>query len=261
MGDNKYYSLEEMNTKTDINTNINTNTSSMRLKAIFLGDSSVGKTSLSHRIAEGEKYEFIEKNPSTIGIDFLTVPYVVAGNNIKVEIWDTAGQERFRSLIPSYYKSSDIIFVVFDPDNEDSIKDLDYWFGSIEIQDKKNEENFKYNPSKNKHNIYLLANKSDLWDNKEKFERNNTMFKEIQNKFENKYEISKVSAKNGENIQIIFKNAVYSAYFKKKSIIFNDINISEKDKYKKRFSIYNPSFLLSNNKNKNQNQNQKKCCN
>ena len=102
----KYYSLDEMNINNNNNTNSNTknttNTPTMRLKAIFLGESSVGKTSLSQKIAQGDKYEFIEKNPSTIGIDFLSIPYEVAGNNIKVEIWDTAGQERFRSLIPSY---------------------------------------------------------------------------------------------------------------------------------------------------------------
>ena len=38
--------------------------------------------------------------------------------NISIHIWDTAGQERYKSLVPMYYRNSDILFYVNDITSE-----------------------------------------------------------------------------------------------------------------------------------------------
>lgn len=94
-------------------------------KVVFLGDQSVGKTSIINRIM----YEMFEENDHvrishvfinklilkpTVGIDFLNKTITKNNILINMQIWDTAGQERFRTLIPSYIRDSNIAILVFD---------------------------------------------------------------------------------------------------------------------------------------------------
>lgn len=94
----------------------------VRYKAVFVGDISVGKTAIISRFNENkfrESYEvstFKSKlfiKPS-IGVDFSAKSIKFKGQTIKIQIWDSAGQEKYKSLIPSYIKGSNIIFVVYD---------------------------------------------------------------------------------------------------------------------------------------------------
>lgn len=84
---------------------------SIRYKIVFIGDVSVGKTSMMNRIVENKFKEYYE--PS-IGVDFSTKIIKHKGKSIKLQIWDSAGQERYRGLIPSYIKGASLIFVVYD---------------------------------------------------------------------------------------------------------------------------------------------------
>ena len=72
-----------------------------KFKLVFLGDQSVGKSSVISRYV----YDTFEdsSNP-TIGVDFVVKSVYSGENTYKIHFWDTAGQERFKSLIPSYIK-------------------------------------------------------------------------------------------------------------------------------------------------------------
>lgn len=82
---------------------------------MFLGDQSVGKTSIITRFM----YDKFEASYSaTIGIDFLSKTMYLEDRTVRLQLWDTAGQERFRSLIPSYIRDSSVAVVVYDVTSE-----------------------------------------------------------------------------------------------------------------------------------------------
>ncbi|KAI4818708.1 hypothetical protein KUCAC02_004010 [Chaenocephalus aceratus] len=82
-----------------------------KFKLVFLGEQSVGKTSLITRFMYDS---FDNTYQATIGIDFLSKTMYLEDRTVRLQLWDTAGQERFRSLIPSYIRDSTIAVVVYD---------------------------------------------------------------------------------------------------------------------------------------------------
>lgn len=65
-----------------------------QFRIIMLGDSTVGKSSLVKRYAEGSFQDSINQ---TVGVDFYVhFLEVEQGVHVKLQFWDTAGQERFR---------------------------------------------------------------------------------------------------------------------------------------------------------------------
>ncbi|VEL06743.1 unnamed protein product [Protopolystoma xenopodis] len=61
-------------------------------KVVFIGDSSVGKSSIIQATTGGG---FSESIKSTIGLDFRVKTLNCDGVNIVLQLWDTAGQERY----------------------------------------------------------------------------------------------------------------------------------------------------------------------
>lgn len=94
----------------------------MKYKIVFLGDQSVGKTSIIYKFTQDSfdgNYQVSLSSltllfQATIGIDFLSKTLYVDDKMVRLQLWDTAGQERFRSLIPSYIKDSSVAVVVYD---------------------------------------------------------------------------------------------------------------------------------------------------
>ncbi|KAL9644978.1 hypothetical protein ABK040_004471 [Willaertia magna] len=118
------------------------------VKVLLVGDSGAGKTSLILRYADDE---YNESYQSTIGVDFKIKNRPTKDNKIaRLQLWDTAGQERFNSIVVSYYRGVNGIFVVFDLTNEQSFVNLTKWIQQI-----------KSNASENVV-IMLVGNKSDL---------------------------------------------------------------------------------------------------
>jgi Ras-related protein Rab-6A len=88
-----------------------TGMSKFKYKVVFLGDQSVGKTSIIHRFI----YDSFDENyQATIGIDFMSHKMYIEDKIIILNLWDTAGQERFKSLIPSYIKDAAVAIVIYD---------------------------------------------------------------------------------------------------------------------------------------------------
>lgn len=50
---------------------------------------------------------------------------------IKLQLWDSAGQERYRSLIPSYVKNANAIFIVYDISEKPTFDSIVSWLEFI----------------------------------------------------------------------------------------------------------------------------------
>ena len=101
-----------------------------KAKAIFLGDSKVGKSAIFSRITQNT---FNEYNITTVGA--ICVPKIHINETKKLQItinfWDTAGQERFRAITKTQvYGSNIVIFCCEDENSFESIKEI--WYKECE---------------------------------------------------------------------------------------------------------------------------------
>ncbi|KAH0788987.1 small GTP-binding protein [Histomonas meleagridis] len=119
------------------------------VKVVFVGTSSVGKTSLMNATTE---VDIEEPQAPTIGACFIFKTYEVEDSIIRLHIWDTAGQERFRSLTPSYFRDAEYIIIVYAVNNRPSFEEVDKWYESI------------LNSCPNRPSLILIGNKIDLTD-------------------------------------------------------------------------------------------------
>jgi len=156
-----------------------------KFKLVFLGEQSVGKTSLITRFMYDS---FDNTYQATIGIDFLSKTMYLEDRTVRLQLWDTAGQERFRSLIPSYIRDSTVAVVVYDITNANSFHQTSKW-----IDDVRTERGSDVI-------IMLVGNKTDLSDKRQvstdegerKAKELNVMFIET-------------SAKAGYNVKQLFR--------------------------------------------------------
>ena len=93
-------------------------------KILFLGDTSVGKTSLFIRYIDN-KYD--DEGCSTLGVDVRYKYVTLEDKKIRVDIWDTAGQERFKNITKNYFREANGIILVFDVTNKDTFDVLKTW--------------------------------------------------------------------------------------------------------------------------------------
>jgi Ras-related protein Rab-6A len=157
-----------------------------KYKLVFLGDQSVGKTSIITRFM----YDNFDRHyQATIGIDFLSKTMYLEDRTVRLQLWDTAGQERFRSLIPSYIRDSSVAVVVYDVANRASFLNTSKW-----VEDVRAERG-------NDVVICLVGNKTDLGNDKrqvsteegeEKAKKDGLLFMEC-------------SAKAGYNVKSLFR--------------------------------------------------------
>ena len=100
----------------------------IRCKAILVGNSGVGKTSIISRYLN----KFNPREKTTIGASFTNKLEVINNNKILFEIWDTAGQEKFRSINSIFYQDAYICLLVYDITDKKSFEDLKtYWYDSV----------------------------------------------------------------------------------------------------------------------------------
>jgi len=155
----------------------------MKYKLVFVGDSSVGKTSIISRFM----YDHFDSNyDATIGIDFLAKTHTVRNKTVRLQLWDTAGQERFRSLIPSYIRDSSVAVVVYAIDNLGSFEAVDKW-----VEEVRNER-------ENEVLIVLVGNKIDLSNRQVSRRKGEEKARECGARF------IETSAKTGHNIGELF---------------------------------------------------------
>ncbi|WRX07671.1 Small GTPase - like 1 [Theobroma cacao] len=120
-----------------------------KYKLVFLGDQSVGKTSIITRFMYDK---FDNTYQATIGIDFLSKTMYLEDRTVRLQLWDTAGQERFRSLIPSYIRDSSVAVIVYDVASRQSFLNTSKWIE--EVRTERGSDVI----------IVLVGNKTDLVD-------------------------------------------------------------------------------------------------
>lgn len=159
-------------------------------KIVFLGESSVGKSSIVERL---QTNVFNDKKSSTIGAAFINKKIVVDTINgepkkvVNLQIWDTAGQERFHNLTPLYYRNANLALVVYDVNNSLSLAKAEYWMTQLEefpeIQ------------------VVLVGNKVDLDWKIDQEELTN-----LEGKYKDKIiNVFKTSAKSGDGVKEMFE--------------------------------------------------------
>ena len=162
------------------------NAGEILIKLLIIGESSVGKSCLLLRFAEGK---FNENFLTTIGIDFKVRKETIDDAKVKLQIWDTAGQEKFRTITKAYYRGANGILLVFDVTNRDSFNKTQTWMSSIKdsITDPVD--------------IVLVGNKADSPD-----DPNRTVSKEEGEQMAADYNVQyfETSAKTGYNVEETF---------------------------------------------------------
>ena len=190
-------------------------------KIILLGSIAVGKTSILTRYITNE---FDEMHKCTIKIEFKTK--LININNMvkaKLNIWDTCGDEKFRAITRQYYNDANGILLIYDITNRDSFDSISLWVNEIK------------NNSPAEAILFLVGNKSDLI--KERI----ISYQEGKNKADELgISFAEVSAKNGDNILLLFENiseAIMSTFEKKPEINENNLNIKISEEYNENNEI------------------------
>ena len=151
------------------NANNNNNNNRIRntvLRAVFIGDTEVGKTSLLNSYFDVQFNELIFQ---TYGLDKYDKNIIIEDKTYKIIIWDTPGRERFRNQIRFSFRNSKIIFLVFDMTKKKSFLELDRFLEYIQ----------EYSDNINKFTFVLIGNKEDLSDQWQIREKDAKKFAEI----------------------------------------------------------------------------------
>ncbi|CAB4314174.1 unnamed protein product [Prunus armeniaca] len=161
-----------------------------KYKLVFLGDQSVGKTSIITRFMYDNLIPPIRLR---LGLIFcrkrctLKIGQFVCSFG-KDASRDTAGQERFRSLIPSYIRDSSVAVIVYDVANRQSFLNTNKWIE--EVRTERGTDVI----------IVLVGNKTDLVDKRQvSIEEGDSKSREFGVMF------IETSAKAGFNIKPLFR--------------------------------------------------------
>ena len=168
------------------------NTNIKLFKLLLLGESCTGaKTCLLRRYIDNS---FNANQITTIGIDFKIKMVYTDFGAIKLQIWDTAGQERFHKISSTYVKVSHCIILGYDVTDINSFKQIrKYWYNFV-----------MKNKDGNSPLMYLVGNKIDKPDRVVSDEEGKSLANDLNMKYFG------VSAKTGENVDILFDDIVNS---------------------------------------------------
>ena len=200
-------------------------------KLFLLGESNTGaKTCLMHRYIDNS---FTANRMTTIGNDFRIKNVQTDFGVIKLQIWDTPGQERFRTINSTYVKGSHCIILGYDVTDINSFKQIrKYWDNFI-----------KKNKGGNSPLMYLVGNKIDRKDRVISDEEGKSLANDLNMKYFG------VSAKTGENVDILFDDIVNSL-IKKYPIDKIDVKKREKKDNIKELKIPKKDDKIKSKENK-----------
>lgn len=120
------------------------------LKAVVVGDSFSGKTSLSKRYMTGK---YSQDYRATVGADFFSTRVSHNDGDYSLQIWDTAGQERFQSIGSAFYRGSECAVLVFDLTKSTGLASLEKWKTEVLNHTGSDDEDMPF---------IVLGNKCDL---------------------------------------------------------------------------------------------------
>eukprot|EP00455_Lapot_gusevi_P048733 TRINITY_DN6793_c0_g1_i4.p1 TRINITY_DN6793_c0_g1~~TRINITY_DN6793_c0_g1_i4.p1 ORF type:complete len:202 (-),score=11.40 TRINITY_DN6793_c0_g1_i4:58-663(-) len=159
------------------------------IKCVIDGNSGVGKSSILLRYCENT---FSDDFITTIGVDFRIKKLEQNDTEIKLQIWDRGGRERFKKLQSAFYRGAHLILAIFAVDDARSFEHIHEHL--TEIQDHRPENSV----------VVVVANKIDVPDSLR------VVTPDMGRAFAESrgcpyYE---VSAKTGENVDVIFQDFV-----------------------------------------------------
>ena len=125
------------------------------IESIFLGSKGVGKTSLIKRI-DGK--DFDKNEMPTQELTKYETQYTNATMQVTLNINDINIEDKTKKNIENIIKNSQIYFLVYDLNNTNSLKDIEFWIKVI--------QNCKKEKDKNDSIIVIIGNKKDLKNNK-----------------------------------------------------------------------------------------------
>ena len=201
-------------------------------KVIVVGDSGVGKTSLSIMATKGL---FNSQSRATVGFDIFN--YAAQINNeitIKLQIWDTCGLEEFNSCTTNLYKEASLAIIVYAINDYNSFNNIQKWANLVK-----------------KHAspevlIFVVGNKTDLEnDRKVAKEAGEQMIKDCGFGY-----FAETSAKDNIFVQELFKEGIIQLFELYKKYQNNNQGSKREDFVKRK---------LTESRHKNNN-NRKKCC-
>jgi Ras-related C3 botulinum toxin substrate 1 len=106
------------------------------LKAVVVGDGTVGKTSMLISYTDNR---FPEDHVPTIFDNYSANVMVNTGLVVNLNLWDTAGQEDYDNLRPLSYPSSDVFLLCFSLISQTSLKNaLSKWAPELRAYDARN---------------------------------------------------------------------------------------------------------------------------
>ena len=151
-------------------------------KVVFIGDPSVGKTSM---VAKHVSAAFKENYIPTLGTNISSKNYSIAGNSVSLMIWDIAGQEVFKTIIEKYFEGTNAAFIVFDVTRPETYYSVNLWY----------EEMMRFLPKTTP--VIVVGNKTDLPRKVDKKDGEKTAQ-------ELGADYIETSAKTGSNIDVAF---------------------------------------------------------
>ena len=98
------------------------------LKAVVVGDSGVGKSSVAARFSGGN---FDPCLKPTLGVSFGAKSIEINDQKVRIRIWDTSGRKTFDYIKPKYYNGAHGGFVVFDITQRKTFDNLDKWINEV----------------------------------------------------------------------------------------------------------------------------------
>lgn len=170
-----------------------------KYKITFLGDQSVGKTSIMNRFLNDT---FVEEYQATIGLDFQSKTVDINETNIHFLLYDIAGKEKFRNLIPIYARDTNIYVFIYEITNKESFVHIENWLEEITIVNKLDCI------------LVLIGNKKDLENNRAVTLKEGEDFAK-----EKGFIFSEVSSKTGEGINDLFYNKLFNEMIKKNLLL------------------------------------------
>ena len=155
------------------------------IKIIIVGEIGVGKTSVIRRYLTDN---FIEGETASIGYEMQNKSIELEDETkVNLNIIDTAGEEKHGILPNQYFKDCQGAIIMYDLSEKNSFNKIDHWLKVLKDKAVK------------KIVIMIAGNKSDLIDEKINLEDELKPYKK-------KYDHQEISAKDGNNVDSLFKN-------------------------------------------------------
>lgn len=165
-------------------------------KILFLGDTSVGKTSLLLRYTDND---FNGEGVPTLGVDVKYKYISLENKKIRVDLWDTAGEERFRGIAKNYFRGANGFVFVCDVTNKQSFSTLKTWINDAKSYVTDESE------------MIIVGNKIDIVEDRVVSQKTLEEFGQ-----KNNIETFEASAKTGEGVENFLNNLIGKLYNNKK---------------------------------------------